>query len=113
MPYPGQLIHHLLLFGGKLHLIGEYLPFAAATVAVVLAHRLKAVGRWFHQPLEVTFHISLAHAGNLHIHHIPGHCLRHKQNLAVYVCKAVAFGRNGFYQYILKQWLIFFPCHNQ
>ena len=106
-----ELVHHLLLLGLQLHGIGENLPFAAATVAVVSAYRLQPVRRRGNQPHEISFEITFAHLAHLHVHHIARHGLRHEQHLAIDMCKAVALGRYGLYKDIFEQWLIFLTSH--
>ena len=96
MTNPCELVNCLLLFGGKLHSIGEALPFTAAALPEMLTNRLDPVRRRRHQPCRIAVDVTFAFAAHLHVHHVARHHARHEQHFAVIVGQCVAFGGDIF-----------------
>ena len=75
-----ELVIDLPCFGGKLHFIGEMLPFAPAAYAKMLTKRFEPMFRRLYQPFNPAFQIVLFPLGYTNIDHIPGNAVFHKQN---------------------------------
>ena len=111
VPYAGKLVHHLLLFKGKLPLVGEMLPGAASAYAKVTAEGLHPVWRGGYYACNIPHHIAAAHLVNLHIHHIARYSLLNKEHLAIYLCNRISLCRKSLYLHILKEWFYLLSSH--
>ena len=107
----GQLIHHLLLLGLELVLIGQVLPFAASTNTEVAAHRFHSLLAVFHKSQHVGLGVILAFLLDPQIHHIARHGKCDKHCHVVHVGHGLALGGHGLYSHIF-QYRITLSCHN-
>ena len=89
-----QVILHLLLLPFELLRVGQYLPFAAAAHAVVLAHRLAALLRRLHHTCHARLHKRVLLLRHLQIDDVARHAVRHK---AHHVCLLFSVSVSGLY----------------
>ena len=104
----GKLVHDLLLLVFELQAVGEFLPGAAAAVAVMFAERLHAVGRRCLDAHEGAFHIFLPALVDAHVDDVPRHCVGYEYYFPVNAGNGLAFGSDRFYSHAADYFLFFF-----
>ena len=112
MAYTNQLVVHLLLFGSKLHLVGERLPFTASAGAKMFAKRLQTMFGGLFYLGDKAFHITLALFGYADVHHIAGNGERNEHHEAVRtVGNSLALGSHGLDYDVLQDQIQFSVSH--
>ena len=112
MAYANQLVVHLLLFGGKLHLVGERLPFTASAGAKMFAKRLQTMFGGLFYLGDEAFHITLALFGYADVHHIAGNGEGNEHHEAVRtVGNSLALGSHGLDYDVLQEQIYLSVSH--
>ena len=91
----GEVVDDLLLLVAQLLLVGEDLPLAAATFAIVLAYGFATHRRWLHDTLHATLHEGVFLACHLYIDNIARHAVWHKQHHIIHTGESFALSSNA------------------
>ena len=99
----GELVFHLLLLRLDLLLVRKVLPFATATDAEVLAHRLLSYVALLDEANYLRLAILMFFLNYLQIYHIARHAERHEDDLVIYASDALTLGCYGLDGDVLQE----------
>jgi len=99
----GELVFHLLLLRLDLFLVRKVLPFATATDAEVLAHRLLSYVALLDEANHLRLAILMFFLNYLQIYHIARYAERHEDDLVIYASDALTLGCYGLDGDVLQE----------